>query len=72
MMVSAALTATAVGFGATAAPQAMALSHDEGTTSRSGNGAEQPCGNARTAGGMSPRMPLVQGSLGAGGEHLVR
>ena len=63
MMASAVLAATAMSLGAVAAPQAMALANDDGTTSQSGNGAEQHYGNAETAGDMSPQMSLVQGSL---------
>ncbi|WP_433546246.1 rodlin [Streptomyces sp. CA-294286] len=63
MMVPSAVAAAAVGLGVIAAPQAMAISNDQGTTSQSGNGAEQHYGNASTAGDMSPQMSLVQGSL---------
>ncbi|WP_433546245.1 rodlin [Streptomyces sp. CA-294286] len=46
------------------APQAMAIADDDrGTTSQSGNGAEQHYGNTSTAGDMSPQLTLVQGSL---------
>ncbi|MET8556067.1 rodlin [Streptomyces sp. NPDC004959] len=48
--------------GAGAAP-AMALSDDGGTTSVSGNGAQQSYGNQATFGKMSPQLALVQGSL---------
>ncbi|EFG64879.1 rodlin [Streptomyces sp. SPB074] len=48
--------------GAGAAP-AMALSDDGGTTSVSGNGAQQAYGNQATYGNMSPQLALVQGSL---------
>ncbi|MFD3516839.1 rodlin [Streptomyces sp. NPDC058663] len=63
MMVSSALAVAAMGLGAVGAPQAMALADDTGTTSQSGNGAEQHYGNAATHGDMSPQMSLVQGSL---------
>ncbi|MFF0745762.1 rodlin [Streptomyces sp. NPDC004111] len=63
VLATAALAATALGFGAVGAPQAMAIADDHGTTSESGNGAEQHYGNAETAGDMSPQMSLVQGSL---------
>ncbi|GGO43361.1 hypothetical protein GCM10012286_27060 [Streptomyces lasiicapitis] len=46
----------------TVAP-AMAIGDDTGTTSISGNGAEQTFGNSVTHGNMSPQMSLVQGSL---------
>jgi hypothetical protein len=45
------------------APQALAIGNDHGTTSLSGNGAEQAFGDAKTDGDMSPQMTLVQGSL---------
>ncbi|NEA42405.1 rodlin [Streptomyces sp. SID11385] len=48
--------------GAGAAP-AMALADDGGTTSVSGNGAQQAYGNQATYGNMSPQLALVQGSL---------
>ncbi|MDT0424432.1 MULTISPECIES: rodlin [unclassified Streptomyces] len=48
--------------GAGAAP-AMALGDDGGTTSVSGNGAQQAYGNQATYGNMSPQLALVQGSL---------
>ncbi|WP_431035644.1 rodlin [Streptomyces sp. P6-2-1] len=48
--------------GAGAAP-AMALGDDGGTTSLSGNGAQQAYGNQATYGNMSPQLALVQGSL---------
>ncbi|MFF0745773.1 rodlin [Streptomyces sp. NPDC004111] len=63
VMATAALAATTLGLGALGAPQAMALGDDSGTTSESGNGAEQHYGNAETAGDMSPQLAPVQGSL---------
>ncbi|CAM5297396.1 hypothetical protein GCM10010329_81860 [Streptomyces spiroverticillatus] len=60
IMATAMLAAATMGM---AAPQAVALADDHGTTSLSGNGAEQNYGNAKTAGDMSPQMSLVQGSL---------
>ncbi|GAA3487716.1 MULTISPECIES: rodlin [Streptomyces] len=63
MMVSSAAAAAALSLGVIAAPQAMAIANDDGTTSMSGNGAEQHYGNAETEGDMSPQMSLVQGSL---------
>jgi len=41
----------------------MAIGDDTGTTSFSGNGAEQSFGNSSTHGDMSPQLGLVQGSL---------
>ena len=41
----------------------MAIANDGGTTSISGNGAEQTFGNSATYGNMSPQMALIQGSL---------
>ncbi|GAA3487715.1 MULTISPECIES: rodlin [Streptomyces] len=60
IMATAMLAAATLGM---AAPQAGALADDHGTTSMSGNGAEQHYGNAETEGDMSPQMSLVQGSL---------
>ncbi|NEA61442.1 rodlin [Streptomyces sp. SID12488] len=60
---SAAIAASVAGISATAAPQALAIANDGGTTSVSGNGAEQEFGNSATFGDMSPQLSLVQGSL---------
>ncbi|MFF2130273.1 rodlin [Streptomyces olivochromogenes] len=60
---TAAIAASIAGISATAAPQAMAIGDDGGTTSVSGNGAEQSFGNSATFGDMSPQLSLVQGSL---------
>jgi hypothetical protein len=60
---SAALAASVAAISATAAPQALAIADDGGTTSVSGNGAEQEFGNSATFGDMSPQLSLVQGSL---------
>ncbi|MGW3955110.1 rodlin [Streptomyces sp. NPDC004752] len=63
VLASAAVAASVVGVSATAAPQALAIGNDNGTTSASGNGASQAYGNSATYGAMSPQMALVQGSL---------
>ncbi|GAX50315.1 rodlin [Streptomyces olivochromogenes] len=60
---TAAVAASIAGISATAAPQALAIGDDGGTTSVSGNGAEQSFGNSATFGDMSPQLSLVQGSL---------
>ncbi|MEU3369457.1 rodlin [Streptomyces sp. NPDC006660] len=60
---AAAVAAAVSGVAMMAAPQAMAIGNDSGTTSLSGNGAEQAFGNSKTDGDMSPQMTLVQGSL---------
>ncbi|MGW3649057.1 MULTISPECIES: rodlin [Streptomyces] len=60
---TAAIAASVAGISATAAPQALAIADDGGTTSVSGNGAEQEFGNSATFGDMSPQLSLVQGSL---------
>ncbi|MDX2547160.1 rodlin [Streptomyces sp. WI04-05B] len=60
---TAAIAASVAGVTATAAPQALAIANDGGTTSVSGNGAEQEFGNSATFGDMSPQLSLVQGSL---------
>ncbi|MGW7369345.1 rodlin [Streptomyces sp. NPDC054841] len=62
-MAAAAVTASIVGASAAAAPQALAIGNDTGTTSASGVGASQMFGNSATYGAMSPQMALIQGSL---------
>src|SRR6478609_2470725 len=62
-MAAAAVPASVVGVSAAAAPQALAIGNDGGTTSTSGNGAMQSYGNSATYGNMSPQMALIQGSL---------
>ena len=63
MLAGAALAASVIAVGATAAPQAMAIGNDEGTTTVNGNGAEQEYGNTHTGGTQSPQIGLVQGTL---------
>ncbi|MET8412464.1 rodlin [Streptomyces sp. NPDC005195] len=63
VMAAAAVAASVVGVSAAAAPQALAIGNDGGTTSTSGNGAIQSYGNSATYGNMSPQMALIQGSL---------
>ncbi|MFF2849610.1 rodlin [Streptomyces sp. NPDC058001] len=60
---AAAVAASVAGVTAMAAPQALAIGDDGGTTSLSGNGASQVYGNSATHGDMSPQFALVQGSL---------
>ncbi|MGW1135593.1 rodlin, partial [Streptomyces griseoluteus] len=60
---TAAVAASVAGFAGAAAPQALAIGDDHGTTSFSGNGASQAFGNSATYGNMSPQLALVQGSL---------
>jgi hypothetical protein len=60
---TAAVAASIVGATAAVASPAMAIGNDTGTTSFSGNGAEQAFGNSSTHGDMSPQLGLVQGSL---------
>ncbi|MFC4506794.1 MULTISPECIES: rodlin [Streptomyces] len=60
---TAAIAASVAGLTAVAAPQALAIGDDSGTTSASGNGASQEFGNSATFGDMSPQLSLVQGSL---------
>ncbi|EPH39921.1 hypothetical protein STRAU_7002 [Streptomyces aurantiacus JA 4570] len=62
-MAAAAVAVSVAGMSATAAPAAMAIGDDGGTTSASGNGAKQSFGNSSTKGDMSPQLSLVQGSL---------
>ncbi|MFG2938247.1 rodlin [Streptomyces sp. NPDC048282] len=60
---TAAVAATVAGLAVTAAPQALAVGNDNGTTSASGNGAKSEFGNSATFGDMSPQLSLVQGTL---------
>ncbi|MFJ4685900.1 rodlin [Streptomyces sp. NPDC091377] len=60
---TAAIAASVAGLSATAAPQALAIGNDNGTTSASGNGASSVFGNSATFGDQSPQLSLVQGSL---------
>ncbi|MFI5757573.1 rodlin [Streptomyces sp. NPDC051569] len=60
---TAAVAASIVGATAVAASPALAIGDEGGTTSFSGNGAEQSFGNSATHGDMSPQLGLVQGSL---------
>ncbi|MEJ8658576.1 MULTISPECIES: rodlin [Streptomyces] len=62
-MAAVAVTASVVGVSAAAAPQALAIGNDTGTTSASGVGASQVFGNSATYGNQSPQMALIQGSL---------
>jgi hypothetical protein len=60
---TAAVAASVAGLSAVAAPQALAIGDDNGTTSASGNFASQEFGNSGTFGDQSPQLSLVQGSL---------
>ncbi|MCF3121634.1 MULTISPECIES: rodlin [Streptomyces] len=63
VMTAAAVTASVVGMSAAAAPTALAIGNDGGTSTMSGNNAMQEFGNSATYGNMSPQMALIQGSL---------
>ncbi|GAA2926368.1 MULTISPECIES: rodlin [Streptomycetaceae] len=63
ILASAAVAASVVGISAAAAPSAMAIGNDHGTTSVNGNGAVQAYGNSSTHGDMSPQIGLIQGSF---------
>jgi hypothetical protein len=63
MMAGAAVAVSLVGLSAAAAPSAMAIGNDHGTTTVNGNGAESEFGNSATKGDQSPQLSLVQGSL---------
>ncbi|WP_369383928.1 rodlin [Streptomyces sp. cg36] len=60
---AAAVAAAVSGVTMMVAPQAMAIGNDGGTTSFSGNDAEQSFGNQVSKGDMSPQLGAVQGSL---------
>ncbi|MFJ9039990.1 rodlin [Streptomyces sp. NPDC102406] len=62
-MAAAAVAVSVVGISVAAAPSALANGDDNGTSSASGNGAQQAFGNSSTDGDMSPQLSLVQGSL---------
>ncbi|MFE7748499.1 rodlin [Streptomyces sp. NPDC057428] len=63
MMAGAAVAVSLIGLSAAAAPSAMAIGDDHGTTTVNGNGAESKFGNSATKGDQSPQLSLVQGSL---------
>ncbi|MGW2340590.1 rodlin [Streptomyces sp. NPDC001661] len=63
LFAAATIAASVAGLSAVAAPSALAIGDDTGTTSTSGNGSSQTYGNSATAGDMSPQLGLVQGSL---------
>ncbi|MER6343118.1 rodlin [Streptomyces sp. NPDC001595] len=62
-MAVAAVAMSVVGASAAAAPQALAIGDDTGTTSASGDGARSSFANQVTKGDMSPQATLVQSSL---------
>ncbi|MFD7456253.1 MULTISPECIES: rodlin [unclassified Streptomyces] len=62
-MAMAAVAVSVVGASAAAAPQALAIGDDRGTTSGSGNHATSKFGNQVTGGDQSPQATLVQSSL---------
>ncbi|MGW5428547.1 rodlin [Streptomyces sp. NPDC004059] len=62
-MAAAAVAASFVGVSAAAAPQALAIGNDQGTTSVSGANASESFGNQVTSGTMSPQATLAQSSL---------
>ncbi|MEU5308425.1 rodlin [Streptomyces sp. NPDC021562] len=63
VLAAAAVAASVVGASAAAASPALATGNDHGTTSFSGNDAQQAFGNSATFGNMSPQMALIQGSF---------
>ncbi|WNF30321.1 rodlin [Streptomyces sp. C11-1] len=63
MMAGAAVAVSMLGLSAVAAPAAMAIGNDGGTTTVNGNGAESKFGNAVTKGDWSPQTQVVQGTL---------
>lgn len=62
-MASAAVAVSIVGLSAMAAPQALAIGNEHGTSTENGNGSEQNYGNTHTDGQMSPQVGLIQGSV---------
>ncbi|MEU5542121.1 rodlin [Streptomyces sioyaensis] len=63
VLATTAVAASVVGISATAAPQAMAIGNQNGTSTVNGNGAKSAFGNSTTFGKMSPQLELIQGSL---------
>ncbi|MFF3495962.1 rodlin [Streptomyces sp. NPDC002795] len=63
LFAAATIAVSVAGLSAVAAPSALAIGDDQGTTSTSGNGSSQTYGNSATKGDMSPQLGLVQGSL---------
>ncbi|REK87530.1 RdlA protein [Streptomyces inhibens] len=63
VLATTAVAASVVGISAMAAPQAMAVGNDNGTSTVNGNGAVSAFGNSTTRGSMSPQLELIQGSL---------
>lgn len=61
-MATAAVAVSVIGASAAAAPQALAIGDDTGTTSASGNGAHEAFGNSVTKGDMSPQATLISDS----------
>ncbi|MFD8545066.1 rodlin [Streptomyces sp. NPDC059649] len=63
IIAGAAVAASLVGISAAAAPQAMAIGDQKGTSTVNGNGAKTAFGNSATHGKLSTQLGLVQGSL---------
>ncbi len=63
IVATAAIAASAMGASAVAAPQALAVGNDSGTSTTNGTNAWQSYGNATTHGAMSPQIALIQGSF---------
>ncbi|MFK8910548.1 rodlin [Streptomyces sp. YS-3] len=62
-MAAVAVSASVVGVSAAAAPQALAIGNENGSTAYNGNNAMQSYGNSATYGDMSPQIALIQGSF---------
>ncbi|MFF7359321.1 rodlin [Streptomyces sp. NPDC008125] len=63
MMTGAAMAVSLIGLSVAAAPMALAIGNDGGTTTVNGNGAESEVGNSETRGAFSPNNQLIQGTL---------
>ncbi|WSI73681.1 rodlin [Streptomyces sp. NBC_01335] len=63
MMTGAAMAVSLIGLSVAAAPMALAIGNDGGTTTVNGNGAESEVGNSETRGAFSPQNQLIQGTL---------
>ncbi|MEU5362990.1 rodlin [Streptomyces sp. NPDC005925] len=63
VVASTAVAASVVGASAAAAPRALAVGDDGGTTSARGSGASQSFGDSATYGTLSPQTALIKGAL---------
>ncbi|MFE6690695.1 rodlin [Streptomyces sp. NPDC057743] len=63
MMAAATIAASLVGISAAAAPEALAVGNQDGTSTVNGNGSKSIYGNSTTHGKLSTQLGLVSGTL---------